>query len=148
MPPVGFELKSKRTSLAHATAIVNSNAMTSARRFGAVLRRRPGVDERNPGWLEVRDVAGDDGQPVHQRCRRNERITKGSGIRDVEACAAAYDGGIHRQDSSPQLVDGDDRHEELRQWNGSRPCRYVAVRLAGPRLPRRSEGRATAVLGR
>lgn len=51
----------------------------------------PGIDQRDAGRLEIAGVAGGDGQAVDQGGGRNERISIGAGVGNVECRRAASD---------------------------------------------------------
>src|SRR5258708_31234770 len=60
---------------------------------------KPRVQNADPDWLEVRDIAGNDRHSVHQCGRGDQRIAVGAWIRNLQFPAALGDCHIHRQSS-------------------------------------------------
>ena len=56
----------------------------------------PWVQERHAGCLEVNDIAGDDRQAMHQRCRRDKSVPVRLGVWHMQARAAPGDGSVNR----------------------------------------------------
>lgn len=69
----------------------------------SLFGRIPRVEERHTGRFEVGEVAGHDGQAMHERCCCNQRIPFGAWIGHVQACAALRDGGIDGKDPAVEL---------------------------------------------
>ena len=64
-----------------------------------VVAALPGVQKHNPGWLEVHQIAGNDGYAMHKRCGSDQPVPDWPGIGDVQSRGAPCDGCIHGQDA-------------------------------------------------
>ena len=58
-----------------------------------------GVEDLDPGQLEVLDVPGDHGHAVHPRCCRNERIDHLEGLRVLLTAPGSGDRKVDRKDT-------------------------------------------------
>jgi len=96
----------------------------------------PRIEQRDTDRLEVRDVAGDDGQAMHHRCRGDQGTTFGAAVGNVKASATLRHGRINSQDAAVEarqylIVDPVAQNRALRGAcapSGVRQARFPELR--------------------